>query len=194
MLGAILAAGFGLGALMGNPRRKKRRRNPTKRLTGVAHTEANKTGHAYVRSWNGLILRNTAKNRKLIESRYGGIRDIVRPSKRRRNPSAEARELALFIVNDGDLYRQQAQPIIKNLRKKIAKGTYDGTKALKLWGYLANSGAQKYTKEFGGSGNGSYGSFSPAHRRDAAHELAAAYEDELRETNPRRRRSKKRRR
>ncbi len=111
-----------------------------------------------------------------------------RRRRRRRNPTAEGMELSMFIINDGDLYRQQAQPIIKNLRKKIASGKYDATKALKLWGYLANSGAQKYTKEFGGSGNGGYGSFSPAHRRDAAHELAAAYEDELRSTNPRRRR------
>lgn len=114
------------------------------------------------------------------------------------NPSSAdgtaARELMLFIVNDGDLYRQQTQPILKNLRKKIAKGTYDSTKAIKLWGYLANSGAQKYTKEFGGmygksSGNGSYGAFSAATRRDVAKELQEYYQEELASNNPRRRRN-----
>src|SRR3972149_4488490 len=37
------------------------------------------------------------------------------------NPEHEIRELELFIDNDADLYRQQKQPIEKNLLLKMAK-------------------------------------------------------------------------
>lgn len=60
-----------------------------------------------------------------------------------------ARELELFIDNDAELYRRQTQPIIKNLATKLAKGVYDGTKAIKLWMYLMDAGAKKYSKEYG---------------------------------------------
>jgi len=59
-----------------------------------------------------------------------------------------AQELTLFVDNDGDLYRQQTQPIFKNLRTKMAQGKYDREKAVKLFMYLAESGAKKYAKEF----------------------------------------------
>jgi hypothetical protein len=58
-------------------------------------------------------------------------------------------ELDLFIDNDGDLYRQQTQPIQKNLITKLAKGVYDKDKAVKLWMYLVDSGAKKYAREHG---------------------------------------------
>ena len=60
-----------------------------------------------------------------------------------------ARELHLFIDNDGDLYRQQYQPILKNLVTKQAKGVYDKDKAIKLWMYLVESGAKNYVREYG---------------------------------------------
>lgn len=143
---------------------------------------------------------------------FGMKRNPRRRSKsRRRNPGGSdnmnADELAMFIINDGDLYRQNIQMVIKNLAKKIKKGVYDPQKALKLWQYSAQWGAQKYTKEMGIRGtNGSYGMFSPHDRREAAKQLAEHYEDELREaagktkSNPRRksmarrRKSKSRRR
>ncbi len=130
-----------------------------------------------------------------------------RAKARRRNPGSAdgtaARELELFIVNDGDLHRHQTQPIIKNLAKKMVKGTYDAAKAVKLWGYLADSGAQKYTKEIGGeygkhSGNGSYGAFNKPTRTATAKSLADYYLDDVKEaagtkSNPRRRSMKRRR-
>ncbi len=60
-----------------------------------------------------------------------------------------AREIALFAVNTESLYRQRALPIIANLRKKIAKGTYDATLALKLWQFLADDAAKLYAQEYG---------------------------------------------
>lgn len=60
-----------------------------------------------------------------------------------------ADELVLFIENDGQLYRQQHQPIQKNLITKMARGQYDSRKAVKLFGYLVDNGAKKYAKEIG---------------------------------------------
>jgi len=77
-------------------------------------------------------------------------RDLTRIAKELSGGNTEQRELQLFIDNDGDLYRSQYQPIIKNLQRKIDKGQYDREKAVKLWMYLADAGAKKYVKEFGG--------------------------------------------
>lgn len=62
-----------------------------------------------------------------------------------------ANELFLFIESDGDLYRQQYEPIQKNLVAKKARGTYDHALAAKLFGYLAESGAKKYDEEVNGA-------------------------------------------
>lgn len=80
----------------------------------------------------------------------------------------ESRELRLFADNDANLSRQSLQPIRDNLGKKMDKGVYDPEKAATLWKYHADRAAQAYTKQFGGDGNGSHGSFSPAVRREAA--------------------------
>lgn len=60
-----------------------------------------------------------------------------------------ARELEIFVHNDADLYRRQFQPIQKNLITKKARGQYDHEKAVKLFMYLMESGAKKYSIEFG---------------------------------------------
>ncbi len=83
----------------------------------------------------------------------------------------EARELHLYCENDGQLYRQQVEPIRKNLRKKMEKGIYDREKAKKLWMYLADNCARKYVKEFGG-GMPWHKMFSTADRREVAKEFA----------------------
>jgi hypothetical protein len=58
-------------------------------------------------------------------------------------------EIKIYIENDGNLYRQQTLPILKNLTKKYKKGTFDVVKAAKLFRYLIDNGLQKYNKEFG---------------------------------------------
>lgn len=60
-----------------------------------------------------------------------------------------ARELKLYIDNDGNLYRSQTTSILKNLAAKKARGEYKHDLAVKLFGYLVESGAKKYAKEFG---------------------------------------------
>lgn len=88
------------------------------------------------------------------------------------------RELHLYADNHADLYRQRITPIINNLAKKHAKGTYDHEKAKKLWKYAADDAAQRYTKEHGGHGHGSHGSFSPADRREVASRMADEHAEE----------------
>lgn len=59
-----------------------------------------------------------------------------------------AYELSLYIENNGDLYRQQGEPILRNLANKAAQGKYDHAKAVKLYMYLMDNGAKKYAKEY----------------------------------------------
>lgn len=97
---------------------------------------------------------------------------------RRTAASDAARELCLFIENDGDLYRQMVTPIIDNLARKKAKGTYDSTLALKAWKNLADEGAKRYHAQFG-SGGPWHGMFSPDDRRECAAMLADSFGEEL---------------
>lgn len=90
----------------------------------------------------------------------------------------EARELQLFCENDGDLYRQQVQPIEKNLKRKMEKGIYDHEKSKKLWGYLADNCARKYAKEFSYSSVPWHKVFSTADRREVAKNFADSFRDE----------------
>lgn len=99
---------------------------------------------------------------------------------RRNGMSEAARELKLFIDNDGQLYRQQFEPILKNLMTKVGRGTYDSAKSVKLWGYLCESGAKKYAKEFGGTWNHI---FTVADRKQCAEALRDDFEAEAKQGN-----------
>lgn len=39
-------------------------------------------------------------------------------------------------------------PIVKNLLRKLGKGTYDPSKAVKLWMYYVDENAKMYAKEY----------------------------------------------
>jgi len=100
----------------------------------------------------------------------------------RSNPAGEQTELRLFIDNDGTLYRQTTVPIQKNLTKKFVKGTYNHTKAVKLWKYLADAGAKKYSKDHS-DGKDWNTMFTVADRKAVAKELADAWLAELQAGN-----------
>ena len=53
-----------------------------------------------------------------------------------------ADELVNITQNDPDLYNRQYFPIIINLMRKRAKGTYDHNLAIKLWRYLIDNVAK----------------------------------------------------
>lgn len=63
--------------------------------------------------------------------------------------TVESRELFLYAVNDGDLYRGRITAIIENLQKKVKRGVYDKEKAVDLWFYAATDASEKYNREFG---------------------------------------------
>ena len=56
---------------------------------------------------------------------------------------ASAEELAMLAQNDPALYDRQYVPIIKNVMRKRAKGTYDHNLAIKLWRYLIDNIAKQ---------------------------------------------------
>jgi hypothetical protein len=87
-----------------------------------------------------------------------------------------ARELKLYIENDSQLYRSTIVPIIKNVQRKMKKGTYDHAKAPKLWMYLVDYGAKKYVKEFGGDVKRD---FPKDLRLSIANEFAIEYKAEI---------------
>lgn len=117
----------------------------------------------------------------------------------RRNPSRAgeydehaARELELFIDNDGQLHRSSFTPIIANLARKMKKGTYNPTMAAKLWAYHVKRGADKYVKEFGSRGDtvSDLGfnkttrdrladDYEKAHREQVAQEAGVKYKGEV---------------
>lgn len=88
--------------------------------------------------------------------------------------TVESRELALYTINSGELYRGQAQAIIKNLAKKMHKGTFDRELAVKAFGYLADSGSKMYQKDFGYS-------FKKSDRKLAAEEMLNHYMEQIQE-------------
>ena len=62
-----------------------------------------------------------------------------------------AHDIELFAENDSDLYRQSYVPIVKNLKKKLDKGTFDVKLAAKLWMYYVQSADKKYQKDVNGT-------------------------------------------
>jgi hypothetical protein len=57
-------------------------------------------------------------------------------------------ELLLYIENTAELYPMKEQ-IIRNMSKKIDKGTYDLEMAVKGWMHWVDEGAKLYKKEIG---------------------------------------------
>lgn len=114
------------------------------------------------------------------ESGHTVILGSAKSQMRESSRTTESHELALYTVNDGDIYRQTIQPIIKNLAQKIHNGTYNADLAINAWLYAADAGAKKYTKEFGTRGpNGSFGVFTKADRIAAAREIGDQYDEEV---------------
>jgi hypothetical protein len=60
-----------------------------------------------------------------------------------------ARELTLFIENDGTLYRQMYRSIVKNYARKVVKRVYNRTQAIRGVVHLVNEGIVRYRREFG---------------------------------------------
>ena len=88
--------------------------------------------------------------------------------------TVESRELALYTINTGELYRGQARAIIANLAKKMKQGKFDKELAVKAFEYLADSGSKLYDKDFGYR-------FSKSDRKLAAEEILDHYMEQITE-------------
>lgn len=100
------------------------------------------------------------------------------------NPTSEldevaSRELLLYANNDGELYDRLKLPIIRNLLKKMKKGTYNPSLAPKAWLPLLEQAAKRYSKDYSDGSDWSR-IFSAATRRHAAQEMAVEEETRMR--------------
>ena len=65
----------------------------------------------------------------------------------------QARELYLFAINDGELYRQTVEPSIKMLQRKIIKRIFNKDLAIQYYSNtFARIAMDKYKKEVGSIG------------------------------------------
>jgi hypothetical protein len=93
-------------------------------------------------------------------------------------PQSLAAELKVFTENEGDIYRQQTSMILKNLATKKASGKYNHDRAVDMFMYLAETGAKKYTREYGGPGASWHEMFPKDVRRIVASEWRNEFEVE----------------
>jgi hypothetical protein len=103
--------------------------------------------------------------------------------RRRKNPDdvgPEAWELILYAETRAEMMPMR-DSIIKNVIRKINRGTYDPKKAGRLWQYWMDDAAQRYTREFDVPGHhaSSYGIFTATIRREAADWIAPKFYDEI---------------
>ena len=91
------------------------------------------------------------------------------------------RELKIYIDHDPDLYKQNVEPILRNLSRKWDKGVYDHELAQKLFYYLTVNGAKQYGQQHS-NGDG-LRIFSPDVRKAVAKELADDWLAELKAGN-----------
>ena len=122
----------------------------------------------------GLVFDRN-KHRWVKAPQHGPTQPQDAPKSRVKPADVEAaRELHLVTENNSELYTGMFVPMVRNLIRKKKKGTYDSEKAIKLFEYLAEAGAKKYRKEFGGDVD----TFTPATRKLVATQFRDDFEDE----------------
>lgn len=135
----------------------------------------------------GMIFGNDVgdDNPYIIDLKESALRNIY--GGHERNPPRSTvdehakRELELYIENEYALIgdpRSMGKAIDTNLRKKVAKGTYDPQKAPQAWQHLIDEGAKRYAKAFSSSERDATQIFNAATRRAVAADFARAWEAE----------------
>lgn len=93
-------------------------------------------------------------------------------------PTTESEELYLYAINTSECYHQIIQPVLVNLKKKVAKGVYDADKAVDLYYYAATRCAKQYEREYGSEAW--YGiTFSVTDRFTCAVDLEERFREDL---------------
>lgn len=91
-----------------------------------------------------------------------------------------ASELEIYISNSRELMLRRLPEFIKNVARKMKRGTYDPVKSVKLWRYLVDEAAKMYAKEYGGKWNEM---FTVPTRNAVAMELERDYAAQIRDGN-----------
>ena len=63
-----------------------------------------------------------------------------------------ARELTLYIENDGGIYKSVTTPLINNYARKKLRGVYNKQRAIKGILMIVEAGRRKYIRDFGSIG------------------------------------------
>ena len=92
-----------------------------------------------------------------------------------RKPSDEARELFLYTINTGRIYKR-IEAVVDCLRKHNARGNYDPEKAIDAFYHVATDAAKMYAREFFTIGARP---FTVTERYTAAAEMVEYYEDDI---------------
>lgn len=79
-------------------------------------------------------------------------------------------ELLLYVINDGNFYKERIAPLIQNLRSKAIEGLYDADKAVDAYFCVATVASNRHNKEFGYS-------FSVKDRFSAAVDMERFYRE-----------------
>lgn len=79
----------------------------------------------------------------------------------------DADELQLYADNTAHIYFGPRASVDRNLRRKRERGTYDHSRAVKAWIYVANEAARAYREELDPSAR-----FPRVERRKAAQAMA----------------------
>ena len=90
-----------------------------------------------------------------------------------------ARELFLFASNNELLYNMYVQPILKNFRRKIKKGTFNADLAPKAFDSCVRDAARFYCRKFGSPNQKYYEMLNAATRRETARMMYEHFEDEI---------------
>lgn len=92
-----------------------------------------------------------------------------------------AGEIVNIVTNDGKFYDYHVKPVLANLARKIKKGSYDSTLALKLWAYKADEAVKLYSTTQMGYKKATLTIANKETRKAIASLLAAYYGEQLAE-------------
>lgn len=130
---------------MNNPRSHVAQRQPS-----IVKVPKRKSSVVIIKDEDGKMLGwRHASNKGALQ----GTQNLTDKQRKRLSYKGEpndiaVRELHLYADNDAELYRQQREPIEKNLDKKWEKGAYDREKAVLAYLNLVDNASRKYRKEF----------------------------------------------
>jgi len=115
-----------------------------------------------------------AKKNAALKAKMAGLRKPMQPEGKSVPSSEAAEELVLYITSDEEIYEKAIKPAIKNLRRKVLKGTYDPALAPRMWLLVATAAAQKYAREF--EMDNWHEHFNLSTRKEAAQDLTQHFE------------------